>query len=60
MLSYQVFEECCDLPGKHSQVEEPWEDLIIVLIHVAITQILQNLNILLFVLHIGWKRHNQS
>lgn len=52
---HQIFEEGRDLSGEHSQVEEPCGDLVVVLGQVAVPQVLQHLNILLLVVHMGWK-----
>lgn len=53
---HQVFEECCDLSGKHSQVEEACGDFIVVLGQVTIPQVLQQLNIMLLVFHMCCKK----
>ncbi len=52
---HQIFEEGRDLSGEHSQVEEACGDFVVVLGQVAIPQVLQHLNILLLVVHVGWK-----
>lgn len=50
---HQIFEEGCDLSGEHSQVEEACGDFVVVLGQVAVPQVLQHLDILLLVVHMG-------
>jgi len=50
---HQIFGEGCDLSGEHSQVEETCGDFVVVLGQMAIPQVLQHLNILLLVFHMG-------
>lgn len=57
---HQIFEECRDLSGEHSQVEEPSGDFIVVLGQVAVPQVLQNLDVLLLVFHMGLKSKTQA
>lgn len=57
-FSHQIFEEGRDLSGEHSQVKEASWDFVVVLGQVAIPQVLQHLNILLFAVHMGWKTKN--
>lgn len=56
LVPHQIFKESCDLSGEHGQVEEAGGDLIVVLGQVAVPQVLQNLNVLFFVFHVGWKK----
>lgn len=53
---HQIFKESRDLSGEHSQVEEACGHLIVVLGQVAVPQVLQNLDVLFFVFHMGWKK----
>lgn len=50
---HQIFEEGCDLSGKHSQVKKASGDFVVVLGQVAIPQVLQDLNVLLLAVHMG-------
>lgn len=50
--THQCFEEHRDLPCEHSQVQEPCGDLVIVLREMTVSQVLQNLNVLLVTLHV--------
>lgn len=52
-LPYQVFEESRDLPGEHGQVQEAGGDLVVVLRQVTVPQVLQELYVLLLVVHVG-------
>lgn len=52
-FSHQIFEEGRDLSGEHSQVKEASGDFVVVLGQVAIPQVLQHLNVLLFAVHMG-------
>lgn len=53
LFPHQIFEEGRDLSSEHSQVEEACGDFVVVLGQVAIPQVLQYLNILLLVVHVG-------
>lgn len=53
LFAHQIFKECRDLSGEHGQIEEASGDLIIVLGQVAVPQVLQNLDVLFFVFHMG-------
>lgn len=63
LFPHQIFKERCDLSGEHGQIEEAGGDLVIILGQVAVPQVLQNLDILFFVFHMGWKKkkkHTQA
>lgn len=53
LIPHQIFEECCDLSGEHSQVEKACGHFVVVLGQVAIAQVLQHLNVLLLVFHMS-------
>lgn len=50
--AHQVFEECRDLSCEDSQVQEACGDLIVVLSQVTVSQVLQNLYVLILILHV--------
>lgn len=55
-LAHQVFKERRDLSCEDSQVQEAGGDLIIVLSQVTVPQILQNLYVLILILHMIWEQ----
>lgn len=56
-FAHQILEEGRDLSGEHSQVEEACGDFIVVLGQVTISQVLQDLNVLLLVFHMCLKNN---